>query len=88
MRFGRAGGLRGMDASTNIELRELDHRNHDGFDVRLLWDAASGQVSIALVDERSGGSLTFEIEPTDAVDAFQHPFVYAPTNRARSCALA
>jgi hypothetical protein len=77
-----------MTASTDIELRELDHRSHDGFDVRLLWDAASGQVSIALRDERSGGSLAFEIEPADALDAFQHPFVYAPVNRSRSRALA
>jgi hypothetical protein len=32
--------------------------------------------------------MAFEIDPVDALDAFQHPFVYAPINRARSCALA
>ena len=77
-----------MDASTDIEIRELDHRNHDGVDVRLLWDSAGNRVSIALMDERSGDSVAFEIDPAAALDAFQHPFVYAPINRSRSCALA
>ena len=74
--------------TTDIEVRELDHRNNGRVDVRLLWDAASGQVSIALLDERSGELLVFEVERADALDAFQHPFVYAPINRSRSCAMA
>jgi hypothetical protein len=74
--------------STDIELRELDHRNADGIDVRLLWHTATNHVSIALLNERSGDSLAFDVDPADALDAFQHPFVYAPITRSRSCALA
>jgi hypothetical protein len=46
--------------------RELDHRHSEGMDVRLLWDARSGPVSIALTDERSGESLCFAIDPSEA----------------------
>jgi hypothetical protein len=77
-----------MTASTDVELRELDHRTTDGFDVRLLWDPASGRVSIALREEDSGGSVAFDVDPADALDAFQHPFVYAPIQRSGSRAIA
>ena len=32
------------------ELRELDHRRGDGFDVTLLWNARSGKVYVAVED--------------------------------------
>jgi hypothetical protein len=57
--------------------RELDRRTSDGIDVRLLWDALTDRVLLALSDERSGQSFTFEVEPSEALTAFQHPFAYA-----------
>jgi hypothetical protein len=68
--------------------RELDHRNNDGIDVRLLWHSVTGRVSIAVVDERSGESLAFEVAATDALAAFHHPFAYAGSTRPCSCAVA
>ena len=35
------------------ELRELDHRRGDGFDVTLLWSARSGKVYVAVEDART-----------------------------------
>ena len=59
-------------------IHELDHRSNDGIDVRLLWDSGTDQVSIAVADGRSGASFAFEVAPADAVDAFHHPYAYAP----------
>jgi hypothetical protein len=57
--------------------RELDRRTSDGIEVRLLWDALTHRVSLALSDERSGESFTFEVDPSEALSAFQHPFACA-----------
>jgi hypothetical protein len=60
-----------------LPVRELDHRHSDGVDVFLLWDARSDQVSITLTDERSGESLAFAVDPSEALSAFHHPYSYA-----------
>jgi hypothetical protein len=36
--------------------REVDRRTSGGIDLRLLWDALTDRVSLALSDERSGQS--------------------------------
>ena len=74
--------------TNHTDPRELDHRNNDGIDVRLLWHAATNQVSIAVVDERSGESLAFEVAAGEALAAFHHPFAYAATTRPCTCAVA
>jgi len=61
-------------------IRELDHRTNDGIDVRLLWDGETNGVLVAVDDERSGESLAFEVDPHQALDAFHHPYVYAPAD--------
>ena len=58
-------------------VRELDHRRNDGIDVRLLWDARTERVSLALTNEHSGESLAFEVDPAEALAAFHHPYAYA-----------
>jgi hypothetical protein len=64
-------------ADATARVRELDHRRNDGIDVRLLWDALTDRVSLALTNERSGESLTFEVDPGEALAAFNHPYAYA-----------
>ena len=59
-------------------LRELDHRRHDGIDVSLLWDATANAVFVSVIDERGGASFRIQPPPSQALDAFRHPFVYAP----------
>jgi hypothetical protein len=54
-------------------VRELDNRHSEGIDVSLLWDVRTNQISIALTGERSGESLAFTVDPSEALSAFRHP---------------
>jgi hypothetical protein len=58
-------------------VRELDHRRDAGIDVRLLWEPQTDRVSLALTDERSGESLSFDVDPSEALTAFHHPYAHA-----------
>jgi hypothetical protein len=58
------------------ELRELDHRRGDGFDVKLLWSARSGKVYVAVEDARTSESFRIAVDPSRALDAFNHPYAY------------
>lgn len=61
--------------------RELDHRDGDGYDVTLLWYPDTDRVSVALIDERTGEVLMFNVDGADALVAFHHPYAYAPPAR-------
>jgi hypothetical protein len=58
--------------------RELATRESDGLHVALLWDPRDDAVSVAVADRREGRVLRFVVDATRALDAFNHPFVYAP----------
>jgi hypothetical protein len=62
--------------------RELAHRRQDGLEVTLLWDALSNEVWIELVDESIEHAVDFGVDPRFALDAFHHPYVYAPLPEA------
>jgi hypothetical protein len=67
-----------MTATTTTLFRELDHRNSDGIDVRLLWREHDGVVHVAVADAKTGESFTVEVrEGESAMQVFQHPFAYA-----------
>jgi hypothetical protein len=66
-----------MHGAAETRVRELDRRTNDGIDVALLWNPRRSRVSVAVTDERSGESLEFEVDPADALAAFQHPYSYA-----------
>lgn len=66
-----------MHTTPEIEVRELDHRTTDGTDVQLLWNSHTNRVWVVVADQRSGESFEFEIDSTDALDAFHHPYTYA-----------
>ncbi len=67
--------------ATATSVRELDHRRNDGIDATPLWDARTDRLSLAVVDEGSGESLTFRVDPTDALIVFHHPYAYAAGRR-------
>jgi hypothetical protein len=67
---------------TTTEIRELDRRSNDGVDVALLWNPRTNRVVIALEDDRSGDSFEIDVDAADALDAFRHPFAYAPRDYA------
>jgi hypothetical protein len=49
--------------SEHPELRELDHRSGDGFDV-------------TVEDTRTNDAFRIAVDPRDALEAFHHPYAY------------
>lgn len=68
-----------MAITAVTDRRELDHRVTDGIEVTLFWSEESNRTAIALLDTRSGEGLEFEIDGSTALDAFNHPYAYAPS---------
>jgi hypothetical protein len=64
-------------AASIATVRELDHRRSAGVHVTLLWETPTNQILVAVTDERSGESITFDVNPGEARRAFEHPYVYA-----------
>jgi hypothetical protein len=60
--------------------RELDARASDGVEVRLLWHPATNGIALEVNDARSGEHFAFGVDPSDATDAFAHPFAYAASD--------
>ena len=66
-----------MSTTVSPVVRELDRRTNDGFDVRLLWTPQTDRVSVTVEHQRHGDFFTLEVDPSDALEAFNHPFAYA-----------
>ena len=66
---------------TDMTLKELDYRNGDRIEVSLLWSPESGQLAVGVVDEAAGEEFAMEVEPSEAMEVFRHPFAYAGTRR-------
>jgi hypothetical protein len=65
-------------STTTTSLRELAHRAHNGLEVTLLWDPRADDVLIDIIDEHIGSSFLYAVPRDAALDAFHHPYVYAP----------
>jgi hypothetical protein len=59
---------------------ELDHREADGISVSLCWSREDGTLVVAVADCRTGEQFELAVAPERALDAFRHPFAYAPAN--------
>jgi hypothetical protein len=72
-----------MTATAITLTRELDHRESDGIQVRLLWRPNDDTALVAVSDARTGESFSVEVRDGErAVDVFQHPYAYAGSRRA------
>jgi hypothetical protein len=58
--------------------RELASRENDGLHVVLLWNPREDAVAVSVADRRDGWRFRFPVDAARALDAFHHPFVYAP----------
>jgi hypothetical protein len=74
----------GKESAMNASLRELAHREQDGLEVTLFWDARSNDVSIEVVDQRDESSFRLPVAGHRALDAFHHPYAYALATNAAS----
>jgi hypothetical protein len=75
-----------MTATPLSHRRELAHRISDGIEITLSWSKPSNQVTVAVVDTRSDEAIEFDVEGSAALDAFNHPYAYAATERVRTVA--
>jgi hypothetical protein len=57
---------------------ELDRRSTTHIDVILLWNREENTVSIDVTDWLAQTHFRVEVPRERALDAFNHPFVYAP----------
>ena len=58
--------------------RELARRQTGSVEVRLLWHAVTNRIEISLHDSATDAGLRIRVSPADALDAFYHPYAYAP----------
>jgi|tagenome__1003787_1003787.scaffolds.fasta_scaffold15071072_2 hypothetical protein len=59
-------------------LSELDRRSSKHLDVILLWNRLDNTVSIDVTDWDGETHFRVEVPRERALDAFNHPFMYAP----------
>jgi hypothetical protein len=71
----RAGRL-APGERTSVPTRELAQRQSGGDEVLLLWHPESDRVELAVRNVATGAGCQIEVAPTDAIDAFYHPFAY------------
>jgi hypothetical protein len=77
-----------MWKTTDVAIRELDHRTGDGIDVTLMWYPETNRVSVAVVNVRSGEAFELTIPGADALEAFRHPYAYAMRGRTEHALVA
>ena len=64
--------------SSRAPSRELAQRQTGSVEVRLLWDAEADLVEVSLHDSATDSGFLVDVAPGDALDAFYHPYAYAP----------
>ena len=57
--------------------RELAQRRTGTAEVLLLWHPDSDRVELLVRDSATESDLHVEVEPSEAIDAFYHPYSYA-----------
>jgi hypothetical protein len=57
---------------------ELAHRSGDGIEVTLFWARPTDTLSVLVGELRTGESFEFSPPRDKGLDAFHHPFAYAP----------
>ena len=68
---------------------ELDHRNTDGIDVRLMWERETGRVYVTVDDARTGSAFTVEVGENDSpIEVFRHPYAHAAFQQVDTSAAA
>lgn len=64
--------------ATDVLERELAYRRNGALDIYLIWHPAQDAVSIRVEDLRTGVRIEMGVDRRSALDAFGHPFSYAP----------
>jgi hypothetical protein len=64
------------------EVLVLNSRETNGLTVELLYQKLGETVLVHLVDDREGAEMKFPVPADRALDAFEHPYAYAPLHEA------
>jgi hypothetical protein len=67
-----------MQAIGRARFRELAHRVVGGIEVSLLWRQLDDALAVRVVELGPGAGFEFRVRPEDALEAFDHPYVYRP----------
>lgn len=67
---------------------ELAHRQNDGIEVTLLWSRNDDSVVVHVRHQRTGKRFELPVEPDRALDAYYHPFSYAPRRNRQPVGIA
>jgi hypothetical protein len=70
-------------SATGPRVRELALREDGGLTVVLRWHPFENAVSLRVSDAKSGDRFELAVESRHALDAFRHPFAYAPEPGSR-----
>jgi len=62
--------------------RELAARRTGTVEVRLLWHADVDRVELSVRDAATAEGFHIDVAPEEALEAFYHPYVYAPRQNA------
>ena len=57
---------------------ELAHRLSGTDEIQLLWHPGGDYLELSVRDLETGAGLQIAVAPDRAVDAFYHPYAYAP----------
>jgi hypothetical protein len=66
-------------APTIITRHELAYRTSNDIDVSLFWLKPTTRVAVSVFDTRLDEGFELEVDGSQALDAFHHPYAYAPT---------
>lgn len=58
--------------------RELAHRESNGIEVTLFWTQPTNRITVVVFDSQFDQRFEFDVDARVALDAFHHPYVYAP----------
>lgn len=60
-----------------LELVELDRRQTDVLRIELAWRPSDNALQLVLTNLRTGEAQIEDLEPTDGLDALEHPCAYS-----------
>jgi hypothetical protein len=63
--------------STNTQIVDLADRHSNDLDVVLMWGRKSGLLWVNVTHRSSGRVARIAATPANALDVFNHPFLYA-----------
>lgn len=64
--------------AADVRERELAYRRNGALDIHLIWHPALDAVTIRVKDLRTGVRVEMDVDQRSALEAFHHPFSYAP----------